>query len=213
MAEHGRGGIASCCCSFIFTSGLTALFMWLSLRTSKPTCTIQRFYVPALNKSQNSTSNHTITFDLKLDNGMKDKGVHYDNINLNFSYQNGSALLIANYTVTGFYQGHGKKATRKNLAVDGGAVPWEAAVNAVLNGSTVDFRVDLATRVRYKIMFWNTKRERVVVHGDVEVDSSGEKAKKKKKGVKLKSKSSELRGHWVSLWIVAVFTFLVILLQ
>ncbi|KAL0306417.1 UNVERIFIED_CONTAM: hypothetical protein Sradi_6059000 [Sesamum radiatum] len=61
--------------------------MWLSLRTSKPTCSIQDFYIPALNRSDNSTAtrnNHTIRFDLKLDNGMKDKGVHYANISLTF---------------------------------------------------------------------------------------------------------------------------------
>ncbi|GFP89988.1 protein ndr1 [Phtheirospermum japonicum] len=212
MAENGRGGAASCCCSFIFTSGLTALFMWLSLRTSKPTCSIQRFYVPALNQSQNSTANHTISFDLKLDNGMKDKGVSYDTINMNFSYvqQNSSRILLANYTEPGFYQGHGKKATRKNLVADGGGVPWEAAIDAASNGSTAYFRVDLATRVRYKIMFWHTKRESLVVGRELEVGSSGEKVKKK--GIKLRSKSPELGCHWVRVGPVAVFTFLVILL-
>ncbi|KAK6154402.1 hypothetical protein DH2020_008650 [Rehmannia glutinosa] len=205
MAENGGAG--ECCCSFIFTSGLTALFMWLSLRTYKPTCSIQHFYVPALNKSDNSSANHTIFFDLKLDNNMKDKGVHYDNINLTFFYtQNDSRLLIANYTVPAFYQGHGKKARRKNLVEASGA-PWAAAVS---NGSTVGFRVGLATRVKFKIMFWYTKRHSLVVGGDVAVDGSGGKVKKK--GIKLKSGSPEPGSHWVRVGIGAGFSFLVILL-
>lgn len=217
MAENGAAPCCRCCCSFIFTSGLTALFMWLSLRTSKPTCSIQHFYVPALNLTDNSTaarSNHSIYFDLKLDNGMKDKGVHYANISLTFSYYNtpnNSRLLVGNYTVPEFHQGHGKTAHRRQLIGVSG-LPWAAALDAVSNGATVSFRVDLATRVKFKIMFWYTPRRSLVVGGDVAVDASGEKVKKKK-GVKLKSGApNPRRSHWVRLGFVAVFTFLTILL-
>ncbi|KAI3466214.1 hypothetical protein Pfo_022877 [Paulownia fortunei] len=211
MAENGAGG---CCCSFILTSGLAALFMWLSLRTYNPTCSIQHFYVHALNKTDNSTAtrnNHTIYFDLKLDNGMKEKGVHYANINLTFFYsQNNSRLLIANYTVPKFYQGHGKKARRKQL-VGASGLPWAAALDAVSNGSTVNFRVDLATRVKFKILFWYTKRQSLVVGGDVAVNDSGGKVKKK--GIKLKSGAPDLRSHWVRLfWPCMLHVMLIICL-
>ncbi|CAA0814988.1 Protein NDR1 [Striga hermonthica] len=200
------GGVSRCCCSFIITSGFTALFMWLSLRTHRPTCSLQRFYVPALNTSLNSTTNHTILFDLKLDNNNNDKGVHYDTINLTFFYTatNGSNLRIANGSVPGFYQGHGKKARRKNQAVVAQGAPW-----VVTNGSRVGFKVGLATRVRYKILFWNTKREGVVVSGNVEVDGSGGKVGKK--AVKLKSLSPELGVLW-RVGFVGGFAYLVILL-
>ncbi|CAI9088492.1 OLC1v1022828C1 [Oldenlandia corymbosa var. corymbosa] len=190
-AGGGAGGCCRCCCSFIFTSGFTALFMWLSLRGSKPSCSIQDFYVPSLNLTDNSTSarnNHTLYFDLRLKNGMKDKGVGYDDVNITFFYGLNTSLPVANYTVQRFYQGHGKKA-RRNAVVETHGVPWAAAYANVSNGSTVTFRVGLVTRVRYKILFWFTKRHGLVVGANVDVNGSGQKVNKK--GIKLKSDAPE----------------------
>lgn len=90
-------------------------------------------------------------------------------------------------------------------------MPWAAAAfGAVSNGSTVIFRVDLATRVKFKIMFWYTKRHSLVVGGDVEVNNSGKKMRKKP--IKLKSGVPDPGSHWVRVGLVAVFTFLMILL-
>lgn len=199
------GGCCRCCCSFIITSGLTALFLWLSLRTSKPDCSIEKLYVAALNPTDNSTSaagNRTIYFDLKLANSMKDKGVHYANITLNFYYN--TSLPIANYTVPEFYQGHKKSTHRRDLVAATG-LPWAAALDAVSNGSVVSFRVRLATKVKFKIMFWYTKRHALDVAGDVQVNATGNKVSKK--NVKLKSGAPELLPHWPR---VLVFTFLII---
>lgn len=206
--DSGRGG--GCCCSFIITSGLTALFMWLSLRTSKPTCSVEQLYVAALNTTDNSTasrSNRTIYFDLKLDNGMKDKGVHYANITLSFYYN--STLPVANYTVPEFYQGHKKNTHRRDLVAAPG-LPWAEALDAVANGSAVSFRVRLATSVKFKIVFWYTKRHRLEVAGDVQVNATGNKVNKK--NVKLKSEAPELLRHWLTVGPVVVFTFYIILL-
>ncbi|KAL0306419.1 UNVERIFIED_CONTAM: hypothetical protein Sradi_6059200 [Sesamum radiatum] len=153
----GGGGCCRCCCSFIFTSGHRPLHV------AKPThlqthLLHPRLLIPALNRSDNSTAtrnNHTIRFDLKLDNGMKDKGVHYANISLTFFYN--STLPIANFTVPEFYQGHNKNTHRRAL-VDASGLPWTEARDAVANGSTLSFKVRLATRVKYKIMVWYTKR-------------------------------------------------------
>ncbi|KAK2984798.1 hypothetical protein RJ640_004623 [Escallonia rubra] len=184
MSDHsggGRGGCGRCCCSFILTSGLTALFMWLSLRTSPPVCSIQNFYVPALNKTANHTTNHTIYFDLKLDNENKDKGIYYDNITLTFNYLPNTTLQVANYTAPAFYQGH-KKKTRRKALLEAVGVPWGAAVAAGFNGT---FRVDLATKVRYKIVFWKTKRHKLEVGTTLVVNEAGKKVNKK--GDRLKS--------------------------
>ncbi|KAH6764212.1 hypothetical protein C2S52_013118 [Perilla frutescens var. hirtella] len=214
MADNGGGGdCARCCCSFILTSGLTALFLWLSLRTYKPTLFIQDFYVPALNKTDNSTAarnNHTISFHLKLKNQMKDKGVGYANISLTFFYN--STLLVANYTLPEFYQGHGKTANR-NAVVEATGLPWTAAFAVVSNGtSSVNFRVKVATRVRSKIMLWFTKSHSLVVAGDVAVDGSGGNLKKKKRKIKLKSGVPDRGTHWVRRGHVAAFTFFFVLL-
>ncbi|XP_022877501.1 protein NDR1-like [Olea europaea var. sylvestris] len=214
MAESSDAGrCGKCCCSFIFTSGLTALFMWLSLRTSKPTCSVQQFFVPALNKTDNSTAarnNHTIFFDIKLDNGMKDKGVHYDPINFTFFYDQNYSFPIATYTVPGFYQGHGKHTSRKAL-VEANGVPWVAAFEAVSNGSPVSFRAGLATRVKFKILSFYTKKHNLIVKGEIPVDDSGKK--KNKKGIKLKSNAPHQRSHRLRLEFgVVIFTFFLIFL-
>ncbi|XP_027062661.2 protein NDR1 [Coffea arabica] len=210
--SSSAGGCCRCCCSFILTSGLTALFMWLSLRGSKPSCSIEDFYVPSLNATDNSTttrSNHTLYFDLRLKNEMKDKGVGYDDLNLTFFYVQNGSLGIANYTVPSFYQGHDKKARRKELVQTYG-VPWEAAYRAVSNGSTVTFRVGLTTRVRYKILFWYTKRHGLKVGANVDVNNSGKKVNKK--GIRLKSGAPEsVRCPGLVVISIALY-FLVLLL-
>ncbi|XP_019193610.1 PREDICTED: protein NDR1-like [Ipomoea nil] len=177
MSDSGHGsGCFKCCFRFILTSGLTALFVWLSLRTTKPSCSISAVYLPALNTSgaSNATrSNHTLYFTINLKNKMKDKGVRYDEVRLSFYYGANTSVPIGNYTVPSFYQGHGKDADKLgNLTARG--VPWEAAFRAVSNGSKPVFRMDLYTRVRYKIVFWYTKRHNFMVENTtVEVNNSG----------------------------------------
>lgn len=154
--------------------------MWLSLRTSNPTCYVQFFYVPALNRTLNSTENTTIYLDLKLNNGNKDKGIYYDNVNLNLSYVHNISepegkTLINDTFIPAFYQGHKKKATKPaNFSAAG--LDW-ALVKA---NTTAFFRVDMATAVRFKIMAWKTRRHRLVVRTTVEVNESGTKVKPKK---------------------------------
>ncbi|XP_015899108.3 protein NDR1 [Ziziphus jujuba] len=179
------GGCCRCCFSFIFTLGLTALFLWLSLRTSNPTCSIQSFYAPALNQSLKARDNTTIYFLLKLDNGNKDKGIYYDNINLTVSYKTNVTppIYINNLTIHSFYQGHNKKAKKNQSFVPDARFNWTAANQSVARNESVIFRVDLATAVRFKIIAWKTKRHRLVVGADVEINYEG--AKKKKKGIKL----------------------------
>ncbi|PQQ16212.1 protein NDR1-like [Prunus yedoensis var. nudiflora] len=180
MAESG--GCCRCCFSFIFTLGLTALFMWLSLRTSKPTCKVRSFYIPALNRTLNDTTNKTLYVTLRLENRNKDKGIYYDALNLTFSLPNASKP-IATSAVPSFYQGHQKKATKD---VEPKEVNWTAVSNGIYPNGTVHFRVDLNTTVRFKIMFWRTKRHRLMVGADVVVNGSGGYVNpKNKKDIKL----------------------------
>lgn len=87
--------------------------------------------------------------------------------------------------------------------VEASGLPWAAAFAAVSNGSSVSFRVKVATRVRSKIMLWFNKRHSLVVAGNVAVDGSGRKLKKKK-DIKLKSAGS---GRRVGIGLVTFFTF------
>lgn len=193
FSEDTEGGrnCCTCCLSFIFTAGLTSLFLWLSLRADKPKCSIQNFFIPALGKDPNSRDNTTLNFMVRCDNPNKDKGIYYDDVHLNFSTINttkinSSALvLVGNYTVPKFYQGHKKKAKKWGQVKP---LNNQTVLRAVLpNGSAV-FRLDLKTQVRFKIVFWKTKRYGVEVGADVEVNGDGVKAQKK--GIKMKKSDS-----------------------
>ncbi|KAL7598218.1 protein NDR1 [Lactuca sativa] len=209
--SDGGSGCCRCCFSFILTLGLTSLFLWLSLRTSNPVCSIQDVYIPALNKTLNSTSYQSIYLDLKLDNENKDKGIYYDPLNITLHYyinqSNGNGIPISNYALKGFYQGHQKKARRKNWT-DTHGVPWDVAVKT--GGGPPVFRVDLATAVRFKILFWKTKRHRLILGADFEVSDRGQKLQKK--GTRLKSGAPELfsgNSH-VASSLVVFCTFLLV---
>ncbi|KAF8109674.1 hypothetical protein N665_0093s0027 [Sinapis alba] len=185
--DHGGRNCCSCCFSFIFTAGLTSLFLWLSLRPDKPKCSIEYFYLPALNKSLDSHSrlNTTLNFMVRLTNPNKDQGIYYDDVHLSFS-TNSSSLV--NYTVPRFYQGHKKKASKWGQTLP---LNNQTVSRAVLpNGSAV-IRMDLKTHVRFKIVFWKTKRYGVEVGADVEVNGDGGKAHNK--GIKMKKSDSSTR--------------------
>ncbi|KAK6934391.1 hypothetical protein RJ641_034546 [Dillenia turbinata] len=182
------GGCGRCCCTFLVTLGLTALFLWLSLKTSNPSCSIQSFYIPALKKSLDS-SNTSINYLLQLKNENKDKGVYYDALDLSFYYGKNRDNFIKNVSLPGFYQGHGNKAKRYESMANSGNFVKKANEDIPSPGKAV-FRVDLVTAVRFKIVFFKTKRHHIAVHADVEVDDSGQMVKKK--GVKFTSGASKL---------------------
>ncbi|KAL3612602.1 hypothetical protein D5086_003622 [Populus alba] len=194
MPDTGGGGCCRCCCSFIFTLGLTSLFMWLSLRTSSPDCLLTKFYIP-LNQTSNLT---TPEFELRFKNTNKDKGVYYDPINVTFFDSRNRSHFIGNSTIPKFYQGHKKKAT-KNSTISN--FDRKVVVQAIpVNGSTTFFRVDLATSVRYKILMFKTKRDKIRVGLDFEVN--GTVFKVNRKDLKLKSNANKIRSYY---WQMGVF--------
>ncbi|CAA7013257.1 unnamed protein product [Microthlaspi erraticum] len=195
MAQDGDHRGRKCCCcslSLILAVGFITLLTWLSVRVrySDPKCSIEYFYVPALNKTLNSRTNTTLNFMVRLANQNKEQGIYYDDVHLSLSNANSS---VANYTVPRFYQGQKKKAKKW-----GQALPFnnQTVLRAVLpNGSAV-FRMGLKTQVRFKIAFWKTKRYGIDVGADVEVNGDGVKANKK--GIKMKKSdsSSLLRSYF-----------------
>ncbi|WJX50820.1 hypothetical protein P8452_37072 [Trifolium repens] len=194
----------TCCTSFITSAALTILFFWLTLRTQYPKCFIQSLYIPSLNKTITSNHNHnhnnTIVFNLKLINQNKDKGIQYDAVNLTFKlFLNvNTTRPLTNVTLDSFYQGHGRTTEKWSSGeIHGGGV------NRTVQGS-VFFRVEFATRVKYKILFFYTKRHRLSGGANVEVNvSSGEKVNPK--GIRLGnvparigSEAAPVREYWVS---------------
>lgn len=74
----------------------------------------------------------------------------------------------------------------------------------------VVFRVELATAVRYKNTFWKTKRHRLVVGADLEVNERGSLVKgKDNKGIKLSSKAvNNTKGYFQLMAILLFIHFL-----
>lgn len=81
-----------------------------------------------------------------------------------------------------------------------------------VSDSVSKFRVDLETAVRFKIMGFKTKRHKIVVWAQVDVNDSGQKAKKK--GIKLKSGAPEFQRFRVRvLLFLVVFSSTLVLLS
>ncbi|CAN1130380.1 hypothetical protein LINPERPRIM_LOCUS13184 [Linum perenne] len=73
---------------------------------------------------------------------------------------------LGNFTISRFYQGHKKKATKDGTIGN--------ATGAILRGGTAaGFRVEIAIRVRYKLIFFKTKRRQIVVEADFEFNGKG----------------------------------------
>ncbi|KAI3899974.1 hypothetical protein MKW92_040465 [Papaver armeniacum] len=184
-----------CCTGFLFSSGLTALLLWLTLKPSSPKYSIESFYVPILNKtttSQSTVNSTTISFDLRLKNENRNKGIYYDALDLTFFYyfpENSSFLQIGDITIPEFYQGHLKTAHRLE-SIQSYGVSWK---DVKTNGSSTKmFRVDLDTRVRYKIMLSRTKRHRMRLGVNVTVNDEG--AKSVDRGLRFSSAASHFNG-------------------
>lgn len=205
----------SCCFNLIITMGLAALFLWLSLRADEPKCYLESIYVPALDKSLNNSphSNSTLFFTLMLKNPNKDKGIKYDVVHLTFRIFNDSNATrpLANATLQGFYQGHQKKAHKPGNAT----VTAVDAVNTTVNGK-VYFRVDFATKVKYKILVFYKKRHSVWGGANVEINGSGLKVYDKSirlgnMPVRIESGAPKLRGRYHAL--VAFFVGVLVVLH
>ncbi|CAJ1956788.1 unnamed protein product [Sphenostylis stenocarpa] len=201
------------CLTFLITIGLTALFLWLSMRVDEPRFYLDRIYVPALNKTlKPSPENTTILFDLELVNRNKDSGIRYDEVHLSFKVfvSVNATRPLANATVEGFYQGH-KKNALKHGSLNGGRNLTTAVAGKVV------YRVDFTTSVKYKIVWWYTKRHPLWGGANVEMNDSGLKVygKPVRLGGKIpeviQSGAPELRGCYPALLTFCVPAFVLLL--
>ncbi|OMO80553.1 hypothetical protein CCACVL1_12896 [Corchorus capsularis] len=144
-------------------------------------------YLPSLTLN---TTDPTLNFTLRLENPNKDKGIKYAPVNVTFYDFPNRSHVIGSGQIPGFYQGHKKKATKPGNTTASTAV----ALKAVSENGTGVFRVDLETAVKFKIMFWYTKKQRIRVGGEVMVNASGIKVDHKK--IRLKSMASPKMGSF-----------------
>ncbi|XP_022717939.1 protein NDR1-like [Durio zibethinus] len=202
MGDSGNKGRCGCCTS-ILTLGLAALSIWLYLRTSNPKCSIQTLYLPSLDRTLNLTTDPTLNLTLRLDNPNQAKGIKYDPLIVTvYDFPNKSSV-IGNILMPGFYQGHKKKATKPGQ----GTANTTVALRAVSENGTGVFWVDMATSVKFKIMFWYTKKHKIRVGGDVVVNASGVKVDHKV--IRLKSMAPKMGSFCVVVVVEALVNFLV----
>ncbi|XP_026437215.1 protein NDR1-like [Papaver somniferum] len=184
-----KRGCLCCGIGVIVVVGLFVLFSWLiTAQIHSPKCSIEKFYVPALDKAYSSnknaaTSNTTISFDLRFknQNGVG-SGVYYDALNISLYYYEKSnsggdlkRLPIGNVSIPGFYQA---KVDHRLETVQTFGVPWEEARVALSNRSTTMFRLDLASSIRLKIPIryvMTTDREKLNLGVNVSVNDQGMK--------------------------------------
>ncbi|XP_026457547.1 protein NDR1-like [Papaver somniferum] len=132
-------------------SGAVLLFVFLYAKNhphKSPICSMEKFYVPALDKSLSSenaaaTINTTISIDIRLKNeNRKHSNVYYDTLNITLYYiQKGNnnvrrdlRIPIGNISIRGFYQ-QGTKPDHRPATVQTLGVPWKEAKMEVANGS------------------------------------------------------------------------------
>ncbi|KAK7335395.1 hypothetical protein VNO80_27210 [Phaseolus coccineus] len=208
-----QGSCCIRCTTFLITIGLTALFLWLSMSVDEPHFYLDKIYVPALNKTLNpSPQNTTILFNLKLVNGNKESGIKYDDVHLSFKIfvSVNATRLLGNATVERFYQGHDKKAFKP------GSLNGDGNLTAAVAEKVV-YRVDFTTAVKYKIVWWYTKRHRLWGGANVEMNNSGLKVYRKpvrlggKNPEVIPSGAPEFRGCYRALVTFGVAAFVLLL--
>ncbi|KAL8111065.1 hypothetical protein AgCh_026714 [Apium graveolens] len=132
-------------------------------------------------------SNSIIYFKLYLGNSEEEMQVHYDNLNLTFSYNASTGIVpVGNYTIPAFLQGVEKHTERKDYVVMTNGITWQD-ISKNVSSSRVVFRVDLSGSVKFKEYMFKvkSKRRKIMAWAKVEVDANTGK-KISKKGVKLK---------------------------
>ncbi|KAI3924333.1 hypothetical protein MKW98_032534 [Papaver atlanticum] len=187
--------IQACLILFILLCISFGFFLnWVWFRTYLPSISIEKFGVPALNKTSYGTSNNiidpTITFNLRLKNENLNDGIFYDDVKVNLYYYHANTSTyspIGNISIPAFYQGFHKKAHRVE-SIPSYGVPWDIAKFEVLNGNTTTFRVDVHTRIRFKSLilpFTSTRRERYTIGVGGNIPDNDQGIKSVKKGLRL----------------------------
>ncbi|XP_026457868.1 protein NDR1-like [Papaver somniferum] len=221
------------CCrrSLVVLVGLSFLFsspvVGSDAYDNFPKCTIEDFYVPALNKASNdatnSTINTTISFDLRLKIEIPSIWrVDYNTFNITlYYYHNGSSATgeilipspIGNICIPKFSGSTSENPQHHVVKVQTFGIPWEEARIAVSNGGTTTFRVELASRVSYEMLlikfFTHTKTGTVEFGANVTVNDQGNKSVSK--GLRLTSSSRRINIHPSSFFLLALSVLSLIL--
>ncbi|KAJ3694818.1 hypothetical protein LUZ60_000195 [Juncus effusus] len=162
------------CCPLI----ILCLFLTNYVRFS-PTTTLEKIYIPSLDKNKNSSTDTTLTFEIKLKNLNNWISLYYDPVNITF-YDNPNRLhSVANFTAPHFDQGWGVE-TKKGGTVNTTGFDREAAMKSISANGYWIIRVDLVTSFRYKA-WWKSRTQKYKVGADIHLGDTGIKVHHKDK--------------------------------
>ncbi|KAJ3705425.1 hypothetical protein LUZ61_009130 [Rhynchospora tenuis] len=141
---------------------------------------VRRLYIPALDKSLNSSTNASIIFDLSFINREILSNVYYDPVNVTFYDSPNQNHSIANFTIPEFtvkqseYKAFKSTEEVKSGVVNTTGLDFEAAKREIAANGFKVFHVSVETSVRHDYyVFWKTKRYVYKRGKDVKIGDTG----------------------------------------
>ncbi|KAJ3705428.1 hypothetical protein LUZ61_009133 [Rhynchospora tenuis] len=144
-------------CIYVFLAVI--LIVLLNIFHFSPVFYVRRLYIPALDKSLNSSTNASIIFDLSFMNSETLSNAYFDPVNITFYDSPNQNHSIANFTIPEFIVKQFEvKAAKREIAANGFKV----------------FHVSVETMVRHDCYaFWKTKRYVYKRGKDVKIGDTG----------------------------------------
>ncbi|XP_026438173.1 protein NDR1-like [Papaver somniferum] len=141
------------CCKNCISGTLMLLMMgsvliWLG--PSQPKCSIEKLYIPALDKASNdpqTMNTTTISFHVAFWNNMDYRELYCNNTNVTFYYGANLSSPIGSTSIPEVAIKE-KEVAYVGEVIQTRGVPWEDVRRKVSNGSTAVFRVELDTQFR-----------------------------------------------------------------
>ncbi|MCL7033355.1 hypothetical protein MKW94_007535 [Papaver nudicaule] len=156
---------------------LSAALLWFTIQL-RPHCSLEKFYIPALNKTSNHPNSTAISLELSFWNRNNEKSIYFDNLSMTLYYYHGKSLisLIGYTSIPEFYQQH-RHTKHHAETIQTFGVPWEDVKMKVSNGSTgAVFRVNLVMNVRYWNGIWKSRRHELRLGVNVTINDQGMKS-------------------------------------
>ncbi|KAM7500915.1 hypothetical protein LguiA_025329 [Lonicera macranthoides] len=149
---------------------LVSVVIWLTLTPRNPVFYITNVHITT-SETLNSTvhrnrvgQNASLIFNLETYNPNKGFGIHYEEINITFHY---NEFVVGMKSAPSFYQGF-KETSIHKVEVNTEEENWRG-----IPGGKTELRVAVETAVRYRIFKRKTKHHRLNFVGSVTVGSNG----------------------------------------
>ncbi|KAF6158345.1 hypothetical protein GIB67_022425 [Kingdonia uniflora] len=159
--------------NLVLLLGIIAFIVWLSLRPHRPRFYISSFSIPSLNQ-ENGFENAQISFDETVRNANHDIGIYYDAMTATVYYRDKS--IGETPLLYPFYQ-PSKNTTLIHGELSGATLTvnsdkWKEFLEDRRKG-TVIFRLDISSRIRFKVKRWNSRHHKMHTSCDVRMGSDG----------------------------------------